>query len=186
LFADGYWLGSLRFGLPWMLRCARSPDGQRMAFNTGSDGTAPPDDLLRWFNLSEPQALYQPLPLLHAASFAFSPDSRRLAVGGEGESGQPSGAYLINLGTGEASLLLEAEGARSLAWSPDGEYLGLIATLPGEDAPSAIVIYLRSGQIVHQGPLEQPGDLAPLDSPILLWGIPFPAEMGNMDTCAAP
>ncbi len=182
LFADGYWLGSLRFGLPWMLRCTRSPDGQRLAFNTTSDGTAPPDEVLRWFNLSEPQPQYQPLPLLRAASFAFSPDSRHLAVAGEG--GLPGGVYLVNVGTGEASLLLEAAGARSLAWSPDGEYLALIGTLPGEEQPAAIVIYLRSGQIVHQGPLEQPGDLAPLDSPILLWGVPFPTEMGGMEDCA--
>ena len=54
LFADGYQIGSTRFGLPWMLRCARSPDGLRLAFNTSSDGASPPDDALRWLDLRDP------------------------------------------------------------------------------------------------------------------------------------
>jgi hypothetical protein len=185
LLADGYSLGMTRFGLPWMLLCDRSPDGRRLAFNTTSDGAAPADDSLRWFNLSKPAAIYQPLPDLHAVSFAFAPDSRRLAVAGQGSGDRTSGVYLVELGTGESRLLLEAEEAHSLVWSPEGEFLALIGKLPGQEAPAILVLHVRTNQIAYQG---EPGaiDELPADSPIAAWGLPFPVEMGGMDACAAP
>jgi hypothetical protein len=184
LIADGYTLASTRFGLPWTLRCTRSPDGRRLAFNNGSDGAAPADDSLRWFNLSQPQAIYQPLPDLHAASFAFAPDNRRLAVAGQGDGDRPSGVYLVDIGTGESRLLLAVEEANSLLWSPDGEFLALIGRLPDQEQTAVLVLHVRTGQLAYQG---EPGvvDETPSDSPIAAWGLPFPVEMGGMDACAA-
>ena len=185
LVADGYSLGRTQFGLPWTLRCDRSPDGQRLAFNTASDGATPADDSVRWFNLSKPHSIYQPLPNLEAVSFAFSPDSRRLAVAGQGNVYSESGVYLVDIGTGESQLLLAVDQARSLAWSPDGEFLALIGVPEGQDTASVLVLHVRTGQFAYQGP---PGaiDQAPADSPIAAWGIPFPVDMGGMDDCAAP
>jgi DNA-directed RNA polymerase specialized sigma24 family protein len=185
LIADGYSLGMTRFGLPWMLRCDRSPDGRRLAFNTASDGAAPADDSLRWFNLSNPSAIYQPLPELQAASFAFAPDSRRLAVAGQASGDLASGVYLVDIATGESRLLLAAEDARSLLWSPDGEFLALVGRLPNQEQPASLVLHVRTRQIAYQG---EPGMIGetPADSPIAAWGVPFPVEMGGMDACAAP
>lgn len=185
LIADGYSLGMTRFGLPWTLRCARSPDGRRLAFNTGSDGAALADDSLRWFNLSKPGTIYQPLPDLRAVSFAFAPDGRRLAVAGRGRGDQTSGVYLVELGTGESRLLLAAEEAYSLAWSPDGEFLALVGRAADQEAPAILVLHVRTRQLAYQG---EAGiiDGLPADSPIAAWGLSFPLEMGGMDACAAP
>ncbi|OGO36330.1 MAG: hypothetical protein A2W35_03205 [Chloroflexi bacterium RBG_16_57_11] len=185
LIADGYNLGKTLFGLPWTLRCDRSPDGQRLAFNTASDGATPADDSVRWFNLSKPQAIYQPLPDLEAVSFAFSPDSRRLAVAGQGGDYRDSGVYLVDLGTGESRLLLAVDQAHSLVWSPDGEFLALIGIPEGQETESILVLHVRTSQLAYQSP---PGaiDQTPADSPITAWGTPFPVEMGGMDDCAAP
>ncbi len=185
LSADGYSLGITRFGLPWTLRCQRSADGRRLAFNTGSDGAAPADDSLRWLNLNKPQAVYQPLPDLRAVSFAFDPNGRQIAVAGQGRDDHTSGVYLVDIGTGESRLLLAAEEADSLLWSPDGEFLALIGQLPDQTDPAILVLHVNTGRFAYQGP---PGvvDELPADAPILGWGLPFPVVMGGMDACAAP
>jgi hypothetical protein len=185
LIADGYNLGSTQFGLPWTLHCIRSPDGRRMAFNNSSDGASPADDSVRWFNLNKPQAIYQPLPDLDAVSFAFSPDSRRLAVAGQGTGYRENGVYLVEIGTGESRMLLSVDQAHSLAWSPDGEFLAMIGLLEGQETESILVLHVRTSQLAYQGP---PGaiDQAPPDSPIAAWGLPFPVEMGGMDECGIP
>lgn len=185
LVADGYNLGKTQFGLPWTLRCDRSPDGQRLAFNAGSDGAAPADDSVRWFNLSRPQLIYQPLPDLNAVSFSFAPDSRRLAVAGDGSGNLASGVYLVDIGTGESRLLFTVDEAHSLVWSPEGEFLALIGKLPDQEEAAILVLHVRTSQLAYQG---EPGviDEAPAESPITAWGMPFPVEMGGMDECAAP
>jgi hypothetical protein len=185
LIADDYHLGNMLFGLPWTLRCVRSPSGQRLAFNTSSDGASPADDSVRWFNLSKSQAIYQPLPDLDAVSFAFSPDSRRLAVAGQGNGYTENGVYLVDIGTGESRLLLVADQAHSLVWSPDGEFLALIGIPEDQESASILVLHVRTSQLAYQGP---PGaiDQVPADSPIAAWGTPFPIQMGGMDECGAP
>jgi DNA-directed RNA polymerase specialized sigma24 family protein len=185
LSADGYSLGVTTFGLPWTLRCQRSADGRRLAFNTGSDGAAPADDSLRWFNLNKPQAIYQPLPDLRAASFAFAPSGRQIAVAGQGRGDRASGVYLVDLGTGESRLLLAAEDARSLLWSPDGEFLALTGRLTGQASPAIMVLHVDTGRFAYQGPAGVVDQL-PADAPIAGWGTPFPVEMGGMDECASP
>jgi hypothetical protein len=182
LIADGYNLGSMQFGLPWTLRCARSPDGQRLAFNTASDGATPADDSVRWFNLSKPRAIYQPLPDLEAVSFAFSPDSRRLAVAGQGSGYRESGVYLVDIGTGESRLLLVVDQAHSLVWSPDGEFLALIGIPEGQDSPATLVLHAHRPDCLSAPAWGK--DQAPPDYR-LLRGVTFPVEMGGMDECAA-
>ena len=186
LFADGYLLGSVKFGLPWVLRCDRSPDGQRLAFNTGTDGVSPPGDSLRWFNLKDPRAVYQPLPGLHVSSFVFSPDSRRLAVFGSGEGEWESGIYLLEIGTGEHQLLIHLAGAASLVWSPDGEFLALMGSMTEADRQAALVIHINTGQVAYRIEAEFLDDETSTDWPMASWGVEFPVEMGGMDQCAAP
>jgi Tol biopolymer transport system component len=93
--------------------------------------------------------------------------------------------YLVDIATGESRLLLAAEDARSLLWSPDGEFLALVGRLPNQEQPASLVLHVRTRQIAYQG---EPGMIGetPADSPIAAWGVPFPVEMGGMDACAAP
>jgi DNA-directed RNA polymerase specialized sigma24 family protein len=186
LFADDYSLGQVKFGLPWALRCARSPDGRRLAFNTGTDGTTRPDDSLRWFNLQEPGAVYQPLPSLRALHFAFAPDSRHLAVFATGEDPQVSGLYWLDIGNGEYRLVLPLQTARSLVFSPDGQHLALIGTQAGQEDEAALIVHLNTGLVIYSLPLEALEGGLPPDWPVTGWGVAFPVEMGGMDACAEP
>jgi len=185
IFTDGYWLEKVNFGLPWVLRCDRSPDGKRLAFNTGSDGTVTANDSLRWFNLSEPQKIYLPLPGLNVTHFAFSPDSRRLAAFGVGETEDEKGVFLLEIGTGEYQLLINLVDAMSLVWSPDGEFLALIGTTIDEEKQEALVIHVDTGQIAYRIETEfLEEDLQEL--PVASWGVEFPVEMSSMKECALP
>lgn len=186
LFADGYWLGSFKFGLPWMLRCQRSPDGRRLAFNTYSDGSAAEDGLLRWFNINDPTKIYSLLPEMNVAAFAFSPNSLRLAAAGSARDGQADGLYVVEIATGEANFILEAHEAYSLVWSADGEFIALIGRLPGETAPAMLVVHVRTHRLAFRGVPGQVSGAPPPTSSVSSWGVEFPVQMGGMDECAAP
>jgi len=186
LFADGYLLGATRFGLPWMLRCARSPDGLRLAFNTFTDGASPPDDALRWLDLRDPSILYQPLPGLHATDFAFSPDSQKLAVFAASNTVDQAGVYLITLATGDYKKVLSLADARSLLWSPDGEFLALIGVEQPGDDEQLLVLHLRSDQISFRADPLPAGAPLPDDWPIASWGLAFPVTAGDLQTCSNP
>jgi hypothetical protein len=186
LLADGYRLPDTRFGLPWMLRCDRSQDGYRLAFNTGSDGTAIPDDSLRWMDLRDPLKIYQPIPELHAESFAFSADGRRMAVFARSPQSDETGIYLIDLAIGESKLIFPLTEAQSLVWSPDGEYLGMMGVLEAGGDTQALLIHVRSGQIAFQSGSSSAESAAPELWPMSNWGVPFPQAMGGLEECAAP
>jgi hypothetical protein len=183
LFGDGYYLGQAQFGLPWGLRCARSPDGLRLAFSSVSEGVAPSDLRLRWLDLREARRVYQPEINLLAESFAFAPDSARLAAFGGGLD-LADGIYIINLNSAEISRLMPAQSAHSLAFSPDGEFLAFIGQLSGEDAEALFVVHIRSRAIAFRSDPGTALDAAINQSPILGWGTAFPVETGGMETCA--
>jgi hypothetical protein len=186
LFADGYLIGATRFGLPWMLRCARSPDGLRLAFNTFTDGASLPDNALRWLDLRDPSILYQPLPGLHAIDFAFSPDSQKLAVFAASNTVDQAGVYLITLATGDYKKVLSLADARSLLWSPDGEFLALIGVEQPGDDEQLLVLHLRSDQISFRADPLPSGAPLPDDWPIADWGLAFPVIAGDLQTCSNP
>lgn len=186
LFADGYWLGRVRIGLPWGLRCQRSPDGRRLAYVAASQGLLPGDDALRWFNLNEPSKLYTLLPEVRVTAFAFAPDGLRLAAAGEGRVPAEDGLYTVNLVNGESTLLRRLYEGRSLVWSPEGEFLALIARLAGEESPSVLVIHVRTRRVVEQWPLSGGEVKLPPDSLIHSWERPFPNELGGLEACATP
>ncbi|MBN1149409.1 MAG: PD40 domain-containing protein [Anaerolineales bacterium] len=186
LFADDYSLGFTRFGLPWALRCIRSSDGLRLAFNSGSDGAMQADESLRWLDLRDPAAVYQPLPSLRARYFAFSPDSRQLAVIAVGQTtSSPAGIYLVEVATGEYELWLELQAARSLAWSPDGQYLAFVAQEFDQQKPALLVLHVKTRQVIERIEMEAFEDRAP-DWTLVNWGVELPQEMGGMESCAAP
>ncbi len=185
LFADSYGIGATEFGLPWMLRCKRSPNGYRLAFNTGSDGTSHPDDELRWLDIREPQKVFEPLPGMHADTFAFSSDLEQIAVFARSSLEAKSGISIVKIATGESRQVISLLSGQSLVWSPDGETLALVGTVEENDREQALQIHIRTGQIIFQEPMPPVGSQIPQDWPMSNWGIPFPQSEGGLDACAA-
>jgi DNA-directed RNA polymerase specialized sigma24 family protein len=193
LFADDYFLGDTKFGLPWALRCIRSPNGERIAFNTGSDGATQPDERLHWFNLAEPAAVYQPLLGIRAYYFAFSPDSRQLAILGLGINDTPAIVYVLEIATGEYERVFEMQQADFLTWSLDGNHLALLGHESEEDSPALLVVHIKTRQVTWRLPIKEYNQ-ALSDLAASEWGSQFPdlletplkESMGGMDACAAP
>jgi len=200
LFAGRFYLGRVPFVDPWNMLCNRSPDGRRLAFtlkpgwqqsrSTFADG-------LQWLDLGDLKIHTSPSPI-KAASFAFAPDSRRLAVFSY-PAGSTPGIDLVDTETGEITRLIDREQAESLAWSPDGKQLALVGKRPGGSGLEALVLLASSGRIVSSTPVDlQPyyqQALAQLgqdlewpasDWPGHTWGIHFPVRMGELEACAAP
>lgn len=186
LFADGYFLGELNFGFPWSVACQRSADGRLVAFSLISDGASPAEAGLRWFNLSDPQRVYLSLPGVRVTEFAFAPGGRQLAAFGHGSAGLVTGLYLVDIPSGEAKLLLELPLAEGLAWSPEGEQLGLVGLLPTQFQPTVLALHVRTGQVIFQAESWEPGQPVPVDWPMAGWGRPFPQSTGGMEACIVP
>jgi DNA-directed RNA polymerase specialized sigma24 family protein len=186
LLADGYYLGPVKIYPPWGLRCTRSPDGQRLAYNLTSDGVFPPDSTLRWLNLEEPGTIYEPLPGFEAEAFAFSPDGRQLAVFGHQPEESFSGVKIIEIGTGESWPLISLHHAGSLAWSPDGAYLALVGQKIGIPGSYLMIIRVALEEVIFERPVQLSGSTQTFSWSALTWGVEFPLPMGNMGTCAQP
>jgi DNA-directed RNA polymerase specialized sigma24 family protein len=193
LFADDYYLGDTQFGLPWALRCTRSPDGERIAFNTGSDGATKADERLHWFNLADPAEVYQPLLGIRAYYFAFSPDSRQLAVLGLGVNETPAILYVLEIATGEYERVIELQQASFLSWSQDGNHLALFGHETDEDDLALLVIHIQTRQVTWRLPIKEDAQTS-ASLAASEWGTQFPdllvapmnASMGGMDACAKP
>lgn len=172
LFAGGYYLGQVPFGLPWSLTCARSPDGRQLAFATfpnqeGASGQ------LGWFNLSEIDQVYFPAPGFTAISLAFSPDSKRLALFGQDERGV-SGIFTLDLATGMLEHILALADARSLVWSPDSRYLAFVGKEKTDTSESNIMgLNLETRQVIYSQPYIT-GQPVAADSPLAAWVGTFP------------
>ena len=181
LFGDGFLLGRTAFDLPWGLRCARSPDGQRLAYLLSAEDVAE-GGLLRWFHLSEVERIYQVLPSLAVTEFAFSPDNRSLAAYGYSPNGEMlNGIYLVDIPTGEYQFLFETLDPWGLTWNPNGASLAWIQPSPA-GGEQAIALHVKSSLVLYQAPYQR-GQLL-YDWPMRDWGVPFPLEMGGLDACA--
>lgn len=186
LFADGYWLGQVGMPPPWGLQCTRSPDGLRLAFNTKSDGIHTSNSTLRWLNLQDLQEIYEPLPGFQAEYFAFSPDSRKLAVSGYDPQDSFRGLKIVDIGTGESQPLIQFSKADSLVWSPDGAYLALVGQKVDSPGDYIIIIQVRMGEVIFERPVELSGSTQQFTWSSMAWGMEFPLPMGDMGSCAQP
>jgi hypothetical protein len=186
LFADRFFLADTVFGLPWMLRCNRSADGYRIAFNTGTDGSSVPDDILRWLDLREPQEVYRPLPGIHVDEFAFSKDGSHIAVLGRAKSSDLFTILVLDVATGESREILSLQEGHSLVWSPDEETLAIIGVLENSSAQEAIQVHIRSGQIAFRALMPTVYENLPENWPMANWGRVFPTRMGSLEKCVIP
>jgi len=188
LFSDGYLLGSTLFGNPWHTICARSPDGQRVAFVSqplnGTDGSS----TLNWFDLAAPEDTYQPLSAQSGVTaFAFSPDSSQIAYFSRSAPGSLGMLSLVDTITLQSRLLLQIGAVNSLVWDPEGKSLAMIARfVQGSYAEYVSVVDIESGKISYNAPIDYQSNALQEDWPMLDWGVEFPVEMGGMDECAMP
>ena len=184
LFADGYFLGEVRFAVPWGLHCERSADGNRLAFNTASDGTTRADRALRWFSLEDPGVIYQPFPNFQVSDFAFAPNSRYLAAAAQSADRTQNGIYLLDVATGEFERLVELYAAESLVWSQDGEYLAFLGQAAPGETPAPSVVHANTGILTHQIELERLYTAVYEEWPVFAWEVDFPKQPGGMQACA--
>jgi hypothetical protein len=186
VFADGYYLGEVLFGDPRSLSCLRSPDGKRIAFTEWFEeppfGARP----LRWFSLESLHTVYEPLPDLLSGSFAFSPDSRRLALFACERSPQSCGIYLLDLETGHYRQLAEMAYAGILGWRPDGEQLAFRGAKKPRDESSLWVIDADSGEFVYHGPLVPESGQPAGRSPLPGWGPVLQRTGRGVESCSQP
>jgi LysM repeat protein/DNA-directed RNA polymerase specialized sigma24 family protein len=196
VLAGGYSLGEAHFGNPWTSFCARSPDGQKIAFVSQPSDPQSGDATLHWFGLQNVNQDHLVSKVLAVRNFAFSYDSHNLAFFGR-QAGQERGAvYIYGLQDGVIRRLLDRNSANSLVWSPDGNYLAMTTDPSAFGNQDAWVVNVHDGSIVAHDRYNWQGDFSmdPLspDWPTLSWRNPkgtpvrFPAAMGGLETCVQP
>jgi hypothetical protein len=186
IFARGFYLGSVELADPAQMICARSPDGQRIAYSEWLED--PPFSLapVRWFSLLRLPEVNEPMPEFIPADFAFAPDSRRLALSGCWGETQNCGVHILDLDNGEHRLILALANAYSLTWSPDGEALAWLGSIQPGGMERAWVINVQTGEVIYTGTLSNDDDRAVLDSFVTPWNVSFPASRGGLEACAEP
>ncbi len=160
--------------MPWGLRCVRSPDGYWLAFNNASDGAAPGNERLRWVDIRRPDRVIGSGDGLEASAFAFSPDSRRLAVFGRLANETQPAVYQIDMLTGAQTKIMDMDEVIGLVYSPDQLFLA---------EPSLVVIHLPTGQTQYLNEVGVTLDQAYSQSPLILWGVPLPTPVGGLQDC---
>lgn len=187
LLADSYSLGPVLFGNPWQTICRRSPDGKWLAYaGIPVDKNAIPAPLT-YFDLADPEQSYKPPGFgKSVTSFAFSPDSRRLAYFARPDSNENGTVNILDLQTHQSEPVLSIGDVNSLIWNPDGASLAMIARVsPDTYLENVIIFDVENKQITYNASIDvlshSAGDWSLLD-----WGVEFPVEMGNMDACSNP
>ena len=185
LFAEDYFLGVALVGNPWEMICQRSPDGLRLAYVSRPAEEYSWGSALHWLSLAGSPDFYRtPLDEIAVTQFVFSPDSRSLAVFGyQGARGQGN-LYAVNLDTYAARPVLQLADAKSLVWSPDGVYVGMIVRFdPASYYEHVIVVDMQTGEITYSSSIDFESN-ATQEWPMVEWGVEFPVEMPGLDGCA--
>jgi LysM repeat protein/DNA-directed RNA polymerase specialized sigma24 family protein len=196
VLAGGYSLGEAQFGNPWSTICARSPDGQKIAYVGQPSIPQSVNAALHWFDLQNVNQEHLVSEDLAVDNFAFSSDGQKLAFFGR-QAGQARGAvYIYDLQNGALQRLLDRNSANSLVWSPDGNFLAMTSDPTMLGSQDALVVDAHSGNIVAHDRYNWRGDfsLDPLspDWPTFSWrsskGTPvnFPVSMGGLEACVKP
>lgn len=187
LFADGFYLGNINFGDPEQLVCARSPDGALLAFSSWSNSLQYGFPVLGWVNLTRLPDDHNFEPDLVPYDFAFSNDSRQLAVYACSRTADTTcGIYLVDVHTGETHLLRKVEQGNGLIWSPDDKAVAIQGSFLKEGKWRLLVFDTRTGVNLFDGPFDWEGFWVAHDSPMHEWGVQYPPLRGGLEVCAPP
>jgi Tol biopolymer transport system component len=159
---DGKYFDSPNYCGTW------SPDGQYVIMSD-VDVLSGPDVLFRQRGSNEIIDITENLPVPGWISFfSWSPDSKYVSVAGWGYDETKNGIYLIDMNSGmppQKSWQIfktdETHGLGELAWSPNGEYIGVMG---GTNTRNPYIISL-DGKIVW----EPPSDIYPLSGVAISW-----------------
>ena len=187
LFADGYYLGNIEFTEPEQLLCARSSDGNFVAFTSWSQDVDFGYSPLGWINLSSlPVAHYLDREII-PYDFAFSLDNQQLAVYGcQRDGDQSCGIYIVELDSGTTHFLSSVEQGAELIWSPDGREIAIQGSFLRNGKWRALVFDTKSGSVTFDGPFDWEGFWVAPDSPIHDWGVQYPPLRGGLELCTQP
>jgi hypothetical protein len=187
LFGDDFYLGNIEFAEPEQLVCSRSLDGGKLAFSSWSSELEFGFSPLSWLNLGQLPEVKHFNPDLIPYDFAFSNDSRQLAVYAcQRQSDQACGIYLIEMETGDSRLLREVEQGTGLIWSPDDEAIAIQGSFLKEGKWRLLVLDLKTGNVDYEGPFDWEGFWVAHDSPVHDWGVPYPPLRGGLELCSMP
>ncbi|MPZ90549.1 MAG: hypothetical protein GEU68_02800 [Actinobacteria bacterium] len=119
---DGTRLDQLTTGEASFWDARWSPDGQQIAVTKTDAGGA------RVYVMKADGSGLRRLVEIESAWPSWSPDGRLIAFGGSATGGEPDGIYLVDVRTGETSLLVSAPETlnQTPAWSPDGKHIAFI------------------------------------------------------------
>jgi LysM repeat protein len=196
VLAGGYSLGKTQFGNPWTMICARSPNGGKIAYVSQPLNPENGDATLHWFDLQNVSQNHLVSHDLLVGNFAFSYDGQKLAFFARQAAESRGAIYIFNLKNGSLQLLLDRNSARSLVWSPDGNFLALLSAPSMLGTQNALVVQVLNGVTVARDRYNWQGQAAmqPLSPswPTFDWRYPdgtyakFPAVMGGLQACALP
>ncbi len=187
LFADGYFLGEIEFAEPEQLVCTRSPDGEKIAFSSWSNDFEFGFSSLGWLNLNRLPEVRQFNPDLVPYDYAFSNDSRQLAVYAcQRYADQACGIYILQVDSGDSRLLRAVEQGAGMIWSPDGGEIVIQGSFLKEGKWRLLVLDSQSGHVIYEGPFDWEGFWVPHDSPLHDWGVQYPPLRGGLERCMMP
>jgi DNA-directed RNA polymerase specialized sigma24 family protein len=191
VFAGMYYLGKTPFGDPRAMICSRSTDGDWFAFVSQPSRDPGPNAQLHLINLRTLDQITPDLPgPFSVTQFAISPDNQQLAFFGYNSQFDPGGLYLMDLETGEVGKLMTMASARSLVWSPDGKFLGLVGLYENQQQEDVVVLDVRDSKITYSEPFAGNNSAIGAQSadnwPMKDWGVDFPVSMDNLGDCVNP
>ena len=70
-----------------------------------------------------------------------------------------------------------------MIWNPDGEEIAIQGSLLKEGKWRLMVLDLRTGKIIDEGPFDWEGLWVAHDSPLHEWGVEYPPLRGGLELC---
>jgi Tol biopolymer transport system component len=157
-------------------QCDRSADGSKLAFTyqTGDQEGRLTGSSLRWLDLRDVTAVYEPSPELRVINrVAWSPVGEQIAFSTCREDQGGCGLYLYDLPPGEVRLLTGAASTIwDVIWKPDGAQLAFVSTVG--NIYTLFVVDAANGEVVYQGGFDLAAWRPASNAPINDWGVSIP------------